>query len=162
MAYQPPNNYPQQQYYTQGPPPPQSRQPASYENYEYNDQYAGYGNDQGQYEQQWDNGYYEQPPQDGRGNANMNGPMSPPRQQYQGGNGPMNPQMRPQQRRQPPPRDQFGQEQMYDNAGTQRGESRGRGDFRGRGNGRPTNLPQGQPGLRPQGTRVKNLQLWAS
>ncbi|ORY12298.1 hypothetical protein BCR34DRAFT_587263 [Clohesyomyces aquaticus] len=170
MAYQQYDNYQQQQaqqqYYNQPPAQP-GRQPAGYGNQPHNGQYDDYGYDQGQYGQQWDNGYYDQQPGGGRGNGY-------PQQQYQAGYNDMNGHTQPSpQGRRPPPRDQYGQEPVYNEqayrgpprgpdprgrpmapnggpiqGGMQRGDSRGRGD-----GGRPPNLQQGQAGTKPPGGR---------
>ncbi|KAF1997946.1 hypothetical protein P154DRAFT_440264 [Amniculicola lignicola CBS 123094] len=159
MAYQQ-NDYQQprqQQNYNQQPP-----QRANY-NDQYGDQYYDeYGNDQGQYTQQ-DNGYYHQ--QQGGGWDYENS------QQYRGGQqGGSAPMRQPMQARQPPPREQYGQEPGHDRRMYQqpqgqdpRGRPMGpngrppqggmpRGDPRGRGNMPPPHPAQGQGGW-PQNGR---------
>ncbi|KAF2466009.1 uncharacterized protein BDR25DRAFT_82037 [Lindgomyces ingoldianus] len=163
MAYQQYDNYQQpqqqqQQYYNQAPTPP-GRQPVGYSNQQYSNQYDEYGYGQGQYEQY--DGYYNEQQGGGRGNGH-------PQQQYLSGYNDMNGQSRQPPGHRPPPRDQYGQEPMYNEyQGQPRGpDPRGRpmgpnggpvqggiqrGDSRGRGNSRQPNLQQGPAGLKPQG-----------
>ncbi|KAF2201348.1 hypothetical protein GQ43DRAFT_431721 [Delitschia confertaspora ATCC 74209] len=161
MAYQqqPHDNYSQQQYYNQGPPP-QGRQPPGHNNQQYNDQYDNYGYDQA-YDQEYDqaqygqwydsyHGYHGQQKQQQQqhagwdnGHGDANGHTSPPRQQrYEEGDA-RNWQMSPPQDRQPPPRQQYGQEPMNDNG------RMGRSDPRGQNNGHRQNREHVQPASKP-------------